>query len=238
MQSAVIYCRVSTKDQAEGGLSLDQQEKVCRDKCAAEGWRVRGVYVEKGISGRTKKKRVQLQKALERVEQTKGTLVFYALSRLARSTIDAHLIAEQVRACGGAIASVSEGINTNNAMGRAFFGILAVLAQMESELIGERVKASNDYTVATKGHRTQGRQPAGWKFDPETGDRVECPDEQQILATVRKAFAENRRSYNRTAKALQEMGTKTISAHRHGHKTEWHRETVKRLLAASKARTP
>ena len=37
---AAIYVRVSTKEQAEQGYSLDAQRRACHERVAAEGWTV------------------------------------------------------------------------------------------------------------------------------------------------------------------------------------------------------
>lgn len=43
---AVIYCRVSTKEQGDTGQSLTVQEKFCRRMCEAQEWEVSKVYKE------------------------------------------------------------------------------------------------------------------------------------------------------------------------------------------------
>lgn len=238
MQSAVIYRRVSSDRQKEEGKSLRDQEKELRDYCRAMGYHVVGNF-EDAISGRREKteKRAGLKSAIELVCSRKATLVAYDLDRLARSQSVGMRIVEQIHDCGGKIVIKSLGIDTNTPAGEMFVGIMFAVAQWGSRNIGEGVKRANRQTVATKGYRTQGRQPAGYKFDPEKGERVPCPAEQAILATVRRVFEENGRNYNRTAVALDKMGQPTIQEHRTRVKKSWHRETVKRLLGHSQAKT-
>jgi site-specific DNA recombinase len=52
MLRAVIYCRVSTKEQAKN-LSLPVQEKACRDYCKREGYEVIATFVDEGESAKT-----------------------------------------------------------------------------------------------------------------------------------------------------------------------------------------
>ena len=52
MNRAVIYCRVSTKDQVDN-FSLSTQEKACRDYCARHSFDVDKVFVEEGESAKT-----------------------------------------------------------------------------------------------------------------------------------------------------------------------------------------
>ena len=49
---AMIYTRVSSEEQVSN-LSLDVQEKTCRDYCARNGWTVEAVYREEGESAKT-----------------------------------------------------------------------------------------------------------------------------------------------------------------------------------------
>jgi DNA invertase Pin-like site-specific DNA recombinase len=49
---AVIYCRVSTKEQAKN-LSLPAQKKACIRFCGDQGWKVDRVFVDRGESAKT-----------------------------------------------------------------------------------------------------------------------------------------------------------------------------------------
>ena len=50
---AVIYCRVSTKGQAEDELPIDSQEEECRAYAKEKGWEIVKVYQDAGYSGGT-----------------------------------------------------------------------------------------------------------------------------------------------------------------------------------------
>ena len=49
----MIYCRVSTEDQAKEGFSLAAQEARLKAYCEAKGWNVVKTYVDDGHSGRS-----------------------------------------------------------------------------------------------------------------------------------------------------------------------------------------
>jgi DNA invertase Pin-like site-specific DNA recombinase len=71
-------------------------------------------------------------------------LVVWKLDRLARSLHDLVVIAEDLKGRGvGLKILTGEGaaVDTTHAQGRMIFGILAVMAEFERELIGERTKA-------------------------------------------------------------------------------------------------
>jgi len=50
---AVIYLRVSTKEQAEEGYSIPAQAAACRRFIADNGWELADEYVDRGESART-----------------------------------------------------------------------------------------------------------------------------------------------------------------------------------------
>ncbi len=60
-KQAVIYCRVSTKEQAEEGNSLVTQERNCREYALKNGYDIAHVFIEQGESAKTAD-RTELQK--------------------------------------------------------------------------------------------------------------------------------------------------------------------------------
>ena len=60
---AVIYCRVSTKEQVEEGNSLKTQEKICVEYAEKNGYHVEKIFIEQGESAKTAD-RPQLQEML------------------------------------------------------------------------------------------------------------------------------------------------------------------------------
>jgi site-specific DNA recombinase len=50
---ALIYCRVSTTEQADSGLGLEVQRRKCEAYCDVQGWTIAGLFVDAGISAKT-----------------------------------------------------------------------------------------------------------------------------------------------------------------------------------------
>ena len=120
----VGYIRVSTKDQNE------ERQVMALEKYEIERW-----FSEKKSGKNTD--REQLQEMLRFVRD--GDIVYVSeLSRLARSTVDLYAIAAEFEKKRVQLVSVKENIDTTTATGRLLFGLLAVLAQFERELIHER----------------------------------------------------------------------------------------------------
>lgn len=120
------YARVSTQDQ-----NLDRQT----DQLKGEG--CEKIFEEK-VTG-TKAERPELGKLLDQLRQG-DILVVADLTRLSRSTRDLIDITEKLQTRGIELKSMKENIDTTTATGKAMFGMLAVMAQFERDLISERTK--------------------------------------------------------------------------------------------------
>jgi len=87
---AIIYCRVSTVEQAEKGYSLEAQERECRKFAENQSLEVEKVFIERGESAKTTD-RTELQKLIKySVENKKSldALIIWKYDRLARNLSD------------------------------------------------------------------------------------------------------------------------------------------------------
>lgn len=121
------YARVSTKDQ-NLELQLDALNKAGCEKN----------FTDKISSMRAK--RDGLEQALEYV-RSGDTLVVWKLDRLCRSTAELLKISATLNEKSVNLLSLTENIDTTTPTGRMYFTILGAIAQMERELIQERVIA-------------------------------------------------------------------------------------------------
>ena len=139
MKPAVIYTRVSTRRQVEEGGSLEAQEARCRAYCASHGMDVIAVYSDEGVCG-ARSDRKGLSAAADHVTACQGTLVFYAMSRIARGTKMMIEFADDMGKRGANLASVSEPLDTSSATGIMFFQIMSVLNEFERNQLRERTR--------------------------------------------------------------------------------------------------
>jgi site-specific DNA recombinase len=181
--NASVYLRVSTAGQAAEGVSLEAQEARARKWAEANGYTVTGLHCDAGISGKRAENRPGLQAALAEVCRTKGALIVYSLSRLARSTKDAIAIAERLEKAGADLVSLSEKIDTTSAAGKMIFRMLAVLAEFERDLISERTKGALAH-MASQGRRV-GEIPYGRRLADDGLHLLEDRAEQGILRAIR-----------------------------------------------------
>lgn len=122
----VGYIRVSTTHQ-----NTDRQED------SLEQMNVEKLFIEKA-SGKDRR-RPQLKAMMEFV-QAGDTVVVHELSRMARSVVDLYDIAKELNDKGVSLESLKEDIDLTSATGKLTFGIMAVMAQFERDLLLERQK--------------------------------------------------------------------------------------------------
>ncbi len=146
------YARVSTDEQ---NLAL-QLDALRADDCEV-------VHEDKGISGAAMK-RPGLTAALAGLNPG-DVLTVWRIDRLGRTTAGLVLLLDDLHARGVEFRSIMDGMDTTTATGRAFYGIMSVLAQLERDLISERTKAG--LKAAKRRGRKAGR-PVG--LSPEKRD--------------------------------------------------------------------
>lgn len=126
---AVIgYARVSTQEQ-NLQLQLD----------ALKGAGAVKIFQDQGVSG-SKAERPGLGKLLDHVREGDEVIV-WKLDRIARSTRNLLDLVDEFKAAGVAFRSVTDGISTSGAMGKAMITIMGALAELERDQIVERTKA-------------------------------------------------------------------------------------------------
>ena len=136
------YARVSTNGQ-EHALQLDALRKAG----VAEG----DIYQDTITGVSDPYRRPQLSRLLS--SMTYGDeLIVWRLDRLGRNAKDLLIIDETLKKRGVKLVSLQEGVNTATPAGQFFYNILASMAQMEREIINERVKAGME-TARKKGKK-------------------------------------------------------------------------------------
>src|ERR1035437_5164705 len=187
-QTAIGYVRVSTEEQAMEGLSLDAQRAKVLAYCALHGLGLAQTYADEGLSGKRADNRPGLQGAITHACESRGVLVVYSLSRLARSTRDAIDIAERLAMSNADLVSITEKIDTTTSMGRFFFTTIAALAQLERDHISERTCMALAHK-RSKRQRVSGQIPYGSRLEPDGVTLVDEPAEQRALATIQQLRA-------------------------------------------------
>lgn len=226
MKIAVGYTRVSTTDQSREGVSLEAQEHRLRHYAGIHDFTLSHVYREEGVSGGISLSRrpVGLQMVAEiNCNRKVGHVLTTSLDRLFRSATDAleHVAVWDKRKCSLHILNMGgSAIDTASAVGRMFFTLSAAFAEMEKNLIGERIKASLL-------HKWKNRQvytripPLG--YDREGNNLVPNSQEMEVLETV-LYMREQGLSMQSIATVLNDHDIPTKLGGR------WHAVTIQKIL--------
>lgn len=164
----VIYVRKSVEEGLEMEYnSLDAQTDACKAYIQSQqfnGWRFTGkVYSDGGFSGGNMD-RPALKEMMRDMRSGEFDIVtVYKIDRLSRSLCDFTNMSKIFEDCNASFVSVTQNIDTSNAMGKMILNVLMSFAQFEREVTSERIRDKN---IATrmKGLWCGGRIPYGYRL--------------------------------------------------------------------------
>lgn len=138
----LAYLRVSTSEQADSRAGIDAQRAAILAEASRRGWEQVEFIEDAGISAKSLN-RPGLQDALARLKRGDGTiLVVSKMDRLSRSLLDFAAIMQRAQREGWALVALDSPADLTTPTGEAMAGVLAVFAQLERRLIGERTRAA------------------------------------------------------------------------------------------------
>jgi DNA invertase Pin-like site-specific DNA recombinase len=200
-KAVALYARVSTVNHHQNPeLQLVPMREWCKQRERIE-------YVDRGISG-TKARRPELDRLL--ADAKKGlfsTVLVWKFDRMARSTMHLHKVLEEFKALGIDFVSLTEQVDTSTPGGKLVFTILGAVAEMERELIVERITAG----LARSKKKLGGWRPKRLDGKPR-GFRKPLPPNPEHVAqahrlrdkglSLRSIGEEMKRSHTAVAKLL------------------------------------
>lgn len=206
-QVAVLYARFSPRPNAKECESIEFQLERLRTWAASVGLEIARDYSDEEVSGKSQLGRPELELAIAHACRTRGILVVYSLSRLARSAKDAIEIVERLDRSRADIASLTERIDTSTPTGRFFFTVMAGLAQLEREQLAERT------SDAMRRHQASGRRmtradrcPYGYQAAGEDGAALIPVHDEQLVIQVMRTARESGRSFRDIGAHLDQLG--------------------------------
>ena len=218
----VIYCRVSTYEQADGN-SIDFQEQICRKKAELEELLVRQVYTDSGISGRNKD-RPEYKRM--RSELKEGDTIFiYSISRVSRSMIDFFELLKELEKKKVMLISIKEKLDMSNAYGVFMVTILSSLAELEANLTRERCRdriLQKKRKGETCSYDTFGY--TSYKYHPNKPARLIPNYKEQLAINVMIKGRNDNKSLRQIIKELSDGGSKTKKG------GDFKPETIKNIL--------
>lgn len=131
-----LYARVSTE-----GQDPEVQLMALRAHATQRGWQVVEEFVDRGVSG-AKERRPALDRLMKRAWAGHVQVVLvWRFDRLARSVKHLVTALETFRSLQVEFVSLQEQLDTATPIGQAMFTIIGAMAQLERDIIRERVKA-------------------------------------------------------------------------------------------------
>lgn len=180
---AVIYARVSSKEQEETGYSLDAQEQLLRDAANQKGFEVVEVYrvAESASGGATR--RVFLKMLEFAAKEGVSVILCEKIDRLTRNLKDAALASDWVLAKEGReIHFVKESFvvsKNTRAHENLMWDMKVAMARYYTNNLSEEVKKGQTAKLAA-GHYPS-RAPLGYKTVGEQGKKVQVIDTEKAF---------------------------------------------------------
>jgi DNA invertase Pin-like site-specific DNA recombinase len=209
------YCRVSTREQGDSGLSLASQKGTLAGAAATRGWTLERLVVDVA-TGANLDKRPQLASLLEALDRGEyDGLIVARLDRLSRSLADFAEIMDRAQRNGWTLALLDPALDTSEPWGRAMAGVAASFAELERALISQRTKEALAISRAN-----------GTKMGP---DYQRYADEAVIARIVR--LKKQGKGLKATASQLMAEGVPAP-----GGGQTWSTATISRILAREGAK--
>lgn len=237
--TAVIYLRVSTKDQATRGgeaegFSIPAQREACERKATALGAVVVEEFVDRGESARSAR-RPELQRMLAYVAENPVNLaVVHKVDRLARNRADDVEINLALTRAGVTLVSCTENIDETPS-GVLLHGIMSSIAEFYSRNLANEVIKGSMQKVKAGG--TASRAPIGYlnvrriehgqdirtvEVDPERAPLIQWAFEayatgewttRGLLAELTERGLRSRETAARVSKPLQQSNIQLLLRH-------------------------
>ena len=218
MKRAVIYCRVSTDEQAQSGLGLDAQLAAITATIGEPGQ----VYRDEGYSGKDPK-RPGLLKALNSLKRD-DTLIVAKRDRLARDTFLALWCEKEVKRRGARIKSAAgEGTESDDPAAILMRTLVDAFATYERQLIGQRTSAALRQK-RERGEKTGGYVPYGYDLGKD-GKTLKTNATEQDRIRLAVTLNENGESLRQIAKEFMLRKYRTKKG-----KLQWYASQISRIL--------
>ncbi len=220
-KTAIIYARVSTRDQAEEELPVASQVEACEKKAAELEADVVRVFKDEGISGRTSARPAFLEAVEYCAVFDVDYFILWDTKRFARNHIDAAVFKRDLRRGGTDIVYVAHNFDSED--GWLTEGLFNLMDESQSRRISRDTKRSM-MKNARDGFFNGGRVPFGYQV-VEHGKRRRLAVLETEAQLVRQIFSD----------CIAGAGGKSITLalnaaglYRRGH--AWTKNTVHNVL--------
>jgi len=158
--NAIVYTRVSTKDQADNNTSLETQKKYCINYAKANGLNVVGYFGGTHESAKSDDRK-EFQRMLKFVKQSGsiGYIIVYSYDRFSRTGSSASQITHELMNQGIQVKAVTQEVDATSASGKFQQNLFYMFSQFDNELRRDKtITAMSD--LLRKGY---------WLWNPPLG---------------------------------------------------------------------
>jgi DNA invertase Pin-like site-specific DNA recombinase len=224
--NVAAYCRVST-DLADQLNSLSTQIKYFTEYISQhEGWRLKEVYYDEGISGTSVKKREGFNRMIGDAENGEISLILTKeVSRFARNTIDTLSYTRKLSSLGIGMIFMNDGIDTRDKDGELRLTIMASIAQEESRKTSERVKWGMRRKME-QGRVLGHQKMLGFRLENQT--LVIVPEEAEVVRKIFNMYVHEKKGGHTIAKELNTAGIFNQNGN------YWYADSISRLIKNDK----
>ena len=192
LTKVAAYCRVSTDEEDQINSYEIQQRKYTEKILSEPGWKMVGIYADRGITGTSISNREEFKRMIRHCKKGKIDMILTkSVSRFARNTLDVLTYTRKLRELGIDVYFEEQNIHSIDPASDFMISLYGYLAQSESESISENVKWGKRQSVK------EGKVPfpcsrfMGYTKDVN-GNIIIVPEEAEIVRTIYKMFLDGK----------------------------------------------
>ena len=165
---AAAYGRVSTLL----GQDVENQLHGIRELAKQRGYDLKREYTDEGISGRNEKRPGLNELVLDARSGLFSVVIIHSIDRLGRSTKHLLNLIDELKHYNVTIISIREGLDFTTPTGQMALTMIAAVAQLEAQLISERIRTSMAVKKAIAKTTNNGWKCGRPPLDPKVEDQV------------------------------------------------------------------
>ena len=182
---AVIWTRVSTKEQADHNMSLETQEKACLEYAKRNNIEVDKIMGQTNESAKTEGKLYQEMITYVSMHRSINIILVYSYDRFSRAGAEAIVTKAYLKSKGITVVSVTQPIDSDSKAGEFMENMIFLFNQFENNLRKEKCTAG--MTECLERGEWFSRPPIGYQIDRSTKEKHRLViDEKGVL--IGKAF--------------------------------------------------
>lgn len=227
-----IWVRVSSPQQAK---TDSPKHHLLRARAYAEarGWEVVEVYNLEGVKGDEVDGHPETERMLRDIRSGHiNVLIFSRLARLGRSLKTLIELAEEFKKYDAQLVSLGENLDTSSSIGRAFFFLAALFAEMEKERIAERIQDS----VEIRGQLGKRLGPPVYGYQWNAARQLEIVEEEAHIRKLIYAWFIKYQKLHLVAEELNACGYRKRPKKQGQEGEPWAGEDIKRLIQDTTAK--